>query len=90
MDLRGHGYAPRAATYRISDFAADVEATTPAGGGSWDVVIGHSIGAAAAVVAAHNSPQWDQEADLARPRHYWSSRSEKSECAPDSSTDTTI
>ena len=36
-------------------------------GGSWDVVIGHSIGAAAAVVAAHNSPQWTKQLILLDP-----------------------
>ena len=67
VDLRGHGYAPRAATYRIADFATDVEATTPVGGGSWDLVIGHSIGAAAAVVAAHSSPTWSRQVILLDP-----------------------
>ena len=67
VDLRGHGYAPRGATYRISDFAADVEATTPAGGTPWDVVIGHSIGAAAATVAAHSTPTWTRKLILLDP-----------------------
>ncbi len=67
VDLRGHGYAPRAASYRISDFAADVESTLPDDGGSWDVVIGHSIGAAAATVAAHRSPAWARKLILLDP-----------------------
>ena len=41
VDLRGHGLAPRGTSYRIDDFAEDLAATTPEGGGSWDVVIGH-------------------------------------------------
>lgn len=58
VDLRGHGLAPRASRYRIDDFAEDLASTSPEGGGSWDVVIGHSIGAASAVMAAHRSPSW--------------------------------
>lgn len=58
VDLRGHGSAPRASRYAITDFAADLEATHPAGASSWDVVIGHSIGAAAAVVASAHKPAW--------------------------------
>lgn len=67
VDLRGHGYAPRGSTYRIEDFAADVEATHPIGGGSWDLVIGHSIGAAAATVAAHHTPTWTKKLVLLDP-----------------------
>ncbi|HEV8012841.1 MAG TPA: alpha/beta hydrolase [Pontimonas sp.] len=58
VDLRGHGLAPRGTSYRIDDFAEDLASTTPEGGGSWGVVIGHSIGAASAVVAAHHNPTW--------------------------------
>ena len=58
VDLRGHGLAPRASRYRIDDFAEDLASTSPEGGGSWDVVIGHSIGAASAVMAAHRSSSW--------------------------------
>jgi len=58
VDLRGHGSAPRASRYAITDFAADLEATQPAGDSSWDVVIGHSIGAAAAAVASAQKPSW--------------------------------
>lgn len=67
VDLRGHGYAPRAHSYRISDFAADLQATLPASGESWGVVIGHSIGAAAAVVASHANPQWARRLVLLDP-----------------------
>ncbi len=58
VDLRGHGNAPRASTYAITDFASDLEATTPDGATSWDLVIGHSIGAASAVVASSRKPAW--------------------------------
>lgn len=67
VDLRGHGAAPRASKYRIADFAEDLRHTTPEGGGSWDVVIGHSIGAASAVVAADNEPSWTQRLILLDP-----------------------
>ena len=58
VDLRGHGVAPRALNYPIAAYAADVAATTPAAGGAWDLVIGHSLGGAAATVAAADTPQW--------------------------------
>lgn len=58
IDLRGHGYAPRGSSYRIEDFAADLVHTSPTTTPTWDVVIGHSIGAASAVVAAQQLPEW--------------------------------
>lgn len=58
VDLRGHGQAPRATSYRIADFADDLSHTLPTGEGSWDVVIGHSIGAASAIVAQDRRPDW--------------------------------
>jgi len=67
IDLRGHGYAPRGSTYRFEDFAGDIEHTTPVGTGSWDVVIGHSIGAAAALLASVSSPQWAKKLVLLDP-----------------------
>ncbi|MDR9396266.1 alpha/beta hydrolase [Pontimonas sp.] len=67
VDLRGHGSAPRAPRYRISDFAADLSETRPAHGGAWDVVIGHSIGAAASVVAQSTSPRWARKLILLDP-----------------------
>jgi len=67
IDLRGHGSAPRGSTYRIADFAEDLRHTTPDGGGSWDVVIGHSIGAASAVVSAHDEPAWTKRLILLDP-----------------------
>ena len=67
VDLRGHGSAPRGSTYRIADFAEDLRHTTHDGGGSWDVVIGHSIGAASAVVSAHDEPAWTKRLILLDP-----------------------
>ena len=67
VDLRGHGYAPRASRYRISDFALDLEHTLPRDGGSWDLVIGHSIGAASAVVASAHQPSWAKKLVLLDP-----------------------
>lgn len=67
VDLRGHGLAPRATRYRIEDFAEDLAATTPEGGGAWDAVIGHSIGAASAVLAAHRAPTWTTQLVLLDP-----------------------
>lgn len=58
VDLRGHGMAPRAVDYSIAAYAADAAATIPAGGGAWDLVIGHSLGGAAATVAAAETPEW--------------------------------
>lgn len=58
IDLRGHGDAPRALDYTIGAYAADLAATTPARGGSWDAAIGHSLGGAATTVAAASDPRW--------------------------------
>jgi pimeloyl-ACP methyl ester carboxylesterase len=66
VDLRGHGTAPRTSSYRIIDFAADLIATTSSDG-VWDAVIAHSIGAAAAVVAAANAPDWTRRLVLLDP-----------------------
>lgn len=67
VDLRGHGQAPRTSTYRIADFASDVALVTPHREGPWDVVIGHSIGAASAVVAASQHPKWTRRLVLIDP-----------------------
>lgn len=72
-DLRGHGASPRAIRYRLADYAADVvelrpdrpvsqaapspDAATPRDD-AWDLVIGHSLGGAVAVVAASTDPHW--------------------------------
>lgn len=67
VDLRGHGQAPRGSSYRIEDFAEDLASTKPDGAYSWGVVIGHSIGAASAVFAAHRNPSWTQRLILLDP-----------------------
>lgn len=67
VDLRGHGYAPRGSSYRIQDFADDLAQTAPTTTGAWDVVIGHSIGAASAAVAAFQRPEWAQKLVLLDP-----------------------
>lgn len=46
-DLRGHGESPRGEDYLLASYAADVLAV----GHEWDVVVGHSLGGAIAVVA---------------------------------------
>lgn len=46
VDLRGHGEAPRGDGYAITDYAGDLPV------GPWDGVVGHSLGAAVAIVAA--------------------------------------
>lgn len=67
VDLRGHGMAPRGSSYRIDDFARDLVAVSPPGSPTWDVVIGHSIGAASAVLAAHASASWTKSLVLLDP-----------------------
>jgi pimeloyl-ACP methyl ester carboxylesterase len=67
IDLRGHGNAPRTTTYRISDFADDLLLTNPTHQGNWDVVIGHSIGAASSVVAAASDKAWTKKLVLLDP-----------------------
>lgn len=67
VDLRGHGTAPRALDYSIPAYAADVTATTPDHGGAWDLVIGHSLGGAAATVAAAAAPDWTRQLILIDP-----------------------
>lgn len=68
VDLRGHGRAPRASRYRIEDLAADLGATMPENGEpAWDLVIGHSIGAAASVVAAADDAAWTRRLALLDP-----------------------
>lgn len=67
VDLRGHGDAPRALDYTIAGYAADVGGTRPSGGGSWDAVIGHSLGGASAVVASAADPDWARRLVLIDP-----------------------
>jgi len=67
VDLRGHGAAPRALDYSLAAYAADVAATRPTGGGAWDLVIGHSLGGAAAVLAAAEDADWTRRLVLVDP-----------------------
>lgn len=67
VDLRGHGDAPRASRYRIDDFAGDLLGTRPDSDGAWQLVIGHSIGAAAAAQAAGTDPDWTEQLVLLDP-----------------------
>jgi pimeloyl-ACP methyl ester carboxylesterase len=45
VDLRGHGFGARAESYALTDYARDLD-------DGWDLVIGHSLGGAASVLAA--------------------------------------
>lgn len=46
IDLRGHGASGAAERYTLQDYASDLP------GDGWDAVVGHSLGGAAAVLAA--------------------------------------
>ena len=50
VDLRGHGTSATAESYALADYACDLD-------GQWDLVIGHSLGGASAVLAAQR-PQF--------------------------------
>ena len=67
VDLRGHGTAPRALDYTIAAYAADLAATRPGDGAAWDLVVGHSLGAAASTVAVAASPAWTRRLVLIDP-----------------------
>lgn len=67
VDLRGHGVAPRALDYSIPAYAADVAHTRTPEGAPWDLVIGHSLGGAAATVASADTPSWTRRLVLVDP-----------------------
>ena len=72
VDLRGHGTAPRALDYTLAAYAADIAATgpdaaRPADDTPWDLVIGHSLGGAASVLAAAERPGWARRLVLIDP-----------------------
>ncbi|WP_285135881.1 alpha/beta hydrolase [Microbacterium sp. lyk4-40-TSB-66] len=67
VDLRGHGVAPRALDYTLAAYAADLVATTPEGNGPWDAVVGHSLGGAAATIAAAGGAGWTRRLILIDP-----------------------
>lgn len=66
VDLRGHGTAPRALDHTLAAYGADVAATRPSAG-AWQLVIGHSLGGAAAVLAAAGDPAWTERLVLVDP-----------------------
>lgn len=71
VDLRGHGTAPRSLDYTIAAYAADlreVDSGDPSGArAAWDLVIGHSLGGAAATVASAEAPEWTRRLVLVDP-----------------------
>jgi pimeloyl-ACP methyl ester carboxylesterase len=74
IDLRGHGDAPRALDYTVDAYGADLVATLPEGGGTWDAVVGHSRGGAAGTVAAAADPAWTRRLVLIDPAIHVSGR----------------
>lgn len=60
VDLRGHGRAPKGSGYSISEYSADLLRVWPEVPGAvrWNLVIGHSLGANAALVAAATEAGW--------------------------------
>lgn len=60
VDLRGHGSAARADRYALEDYASDLPRAR------WDVVIAHSLGGAAALIAAAD-PQFTRRLVLLDP-----------------------
>ncbi|HWI30625.1 MAG TPA: alpha/beta hydrolase [Microbacterium sp.] len=75
VDLRGHGSAPRALEYSVAAYAADLAGTRPAdfahthpaATAPWDLVIGHSLGGAASVIASADHPDWTRRLVLVDP-----------------------
>jgi pimeloyl-ACP methyl ester carboxylesterase len=67
VDLRGHGDAPRSLDYTVAAYGADLAEARPHGGGSWDAVVGHSLGGASSAVAAANAPAWTRRLILIDP-----------------------
>lgn len=67
VDLRGHGTAPRALDYTFAAYAADLAETRPVDAGVWDLVVAHSLGAAAATITAVADPGWTRRLVLIDP-----------------------
>ncbi|RLK48900.1 alpha/beta fold hydrolase [Microbacterium telephonicum] len=74
VDLRGHGRAPRALDYSIAAYAADLVHTGTDDDAPWDLVVGHSLGGAAATVAAAGTPAWSRRLVLVDPAIHLSNR----------------
>lgn len=70
VDLRGHGTAPRTLDYTLAAYAADLAETRPDASPDaepWDLVIGHSLGGAASVLAVAGDPSWTRRLVLIDP-----------------------
>lgn len=67
VDLRGHGTAPRTLDYTIPAYAADLAHVRAPDGAPWDLVIGHSLGGAAATLAAADDADWTRRLVLVDP-----------------------
>lgn len=63
VDLRGHGNSPHVDDYSVAAYADDLLAL----GGTWDVVLGHSLGGAAAVRALSKRAGWTRRLILEDP-----------------------
>lgn len=74
VDLRGHGTAPRALEYTIAAYAADVVRTGTRDDAPWDLVVGHSLGGAAATLASADAPAWTRRLVLVDPGIHLSDR----------------
>lgn len=66
VDLRGHGTAPRALDYTIGAYGTDA-LHTRAPSGTWDLVVAHSLGGAAATWAAAADATWAKKLVLVDP-----------------------
>ncbi|MEU1972783.1 alpha/beta hydrolase [Microbacterium sp. NPDC019599] len=67
VDLRGHGLAPRALDYTLDAYAADLSRTRPDGQDHWELVVAHSLGGAAATLAAAEHFGWTRRLILIDP-----------------------
>jgi pimeloyl-ACP methyl ester carboxylesterase len=76
VDLRGHGSAPQGSTYHMEDYAADLEQVLCVGGKPWDLVVAHSMGAAASSIVASRNPAWCNRLAMLDPCLYWTPTSE--------------
>ena len=67
VDLRGHGTAPRALDYTLAAYARRPRRDHARRRGPWDLVVGHSLGGAAATLAAASDPAWTRRLVLVDP-----------------------
>lgn len=66
-DLRGHGSSPRTTDYALESYAADVLAVPRPASGTWDLVVGHSLGGAVTALALATDASWTRAALLVDP-----------------------